>query len=282
MRLYLMKNKKSIRLIGVDLDGTLLNDDKQLCDGARETISAAKARGIHLVPITGRPLTGIPDCIRQVPEIEYYICSNGAQIVDAATGESLYSYTIDNARCRKIISALRTLDCKFEPFADGVGYAEPDVYNYYKETFENTPLADYIFSSRKVAENLEALFADGTRCADEFFVNCSDEATRTALIRLMDGIGGLQYCNLGDRFIEITNKGTDKGEALEALCRHLGIAVENTMAFGDGENDLLFLEKAGIAVAMGNAFPSVKEKADIIADTNNDNGVCKIIQQLLF
>ncbi len=276
-----MNEKKHIKLIGADLDGTLLNDDKQLCDGAAATIAKAKAQGVQLVPVTGRPLKGIPSCIRELKEIDYYICSNGAQIIDAKTGKSLYSFTIDNARCRQIITALRALDCRFEPFTDGVGYAEPDVYEYYKRTFTGTPLADYVFSSRKVTDSIEALYAEPTRTADEFFVNCADKAVRDELIRAMNAIGNLQYCLLGDRFAEITNRGTDKGEALAVLCRHLNIDISETMAFGDGENDLLLLEKAGVAVAMGNAFPSIKEKAAVIADTNNHNGVCNIIETLL-
>ena len=64
-----MENIKDIRLVGVDLDGTLLNDDKQLCDGAAATISRLAERGVYFVPITGRPLCGVPACIRRHPDI---------------------------------------------------------------------------------------------------------------------------------------------------------------------------------------------------------------------
>lgn len=272
---------RQIKLIGADLDGTLLNDDKQLCAGAADTIRKAVHSGIHFVPITGRPLSGIPECIRNFKEIEYLICSNGAQIIRNETGESLFSFAIPNDTCRQLIGIFRSLGCMFEPFADGVGYCEEHIFEYYKATYADTVIADYIFSSRKVVPAIEPLFADGTREADEFFINCTAPEIRTALERILDKMPALQYCNLGDRFMEITKKGTDKGEALAKICALLGVDLQNTVAFGDGENDLLFLEKAGIAVAMENAFPSVKEKADMVAESNNHNGVCKIIERLI-
>ena len=270
-----------LRLIGVDLDGTLLNDDKQLCEGAEDTIRKAVSQGILFVPITGRPLSGIPECIREFEEIEYIICSNGAQIIDNKSGKSLYSFAIPADRSRELLNILRGLGCMFEPFADGYGYCEREVYEYYKRTYSSSVIADYIFSSRKVVPSLEALFDSGELEADEFFVNCTTPEICTTLERLLDKMPDLQYCKLGDRFMEITKKGTDKGEAMAFICKKHGIPLEKTIAFGDGENDLLFLEKAGIAVAMENAFPSVKEKADIIADTNNNNGVCKLIENYL-
>ena len=86
---------------------------------------------------------------------------------------------------------------------------------------------------------------------------------------------------LADRFLEITKAGTDKGTALQMLCKHLGIGLNEVIAFGDGENDLQFLQKAGTAVAMGNAVDCVKEMADIITDTNDNNGVEKALKDLI-
>lgn len=273
--------RKEIRLAGIDLDGTLLNDKKQLCGGAAATLAAAAAKGRYLVPITGRPYAGIPDCVRHLSFIEYVICSNGAQIIDAKTGKALYSFTIDNETSRRIMAALRALGCVFEPFANGVGYTEQAIYDNYMCTFRGTPLEEYITSSRHIVDCIEAVFDDGVTETDEFFVNCPDERTRRQLVTAMDAIGGLQYCMLGDRFVEITKKGCDKGEALAVLCRHLSVPITQTIAFGDGENDLLLLDKAGIAVAMGNAHPSVKQHADLIANSNNDNGVCEIIKKVM-
>ncbi|MFR5876849.1 MAG: Cof-type HAD-IIB family hydrolase [Eubacterium sp.] len=275
-----MNLKNKIKLIGVDLDGTLLRDDKSLCDGAEEIIRAAAGRGIYIVPITGRPFSGIPECIRDIKEIKYIISSNGAQIINAESEKSIFSFPLSNKKSNEIIDILGRTDCMFEAFADNVGYIEQNVYDYYVKTYKGTPVGEYIFSSRRVTESISALFKGTDRTADEIFAICKSEQVRTELVTVLDRIDDIQYCRLGDRFIEVTKKGTDKGEALEALCGYLGLSLSQTMAFGDGENDLQFLKKAGIAVAMANAFDGVKAHADIIAKSNNDNGVCEIIGKL--
>ena len=267
----------SIKLIGTDLDGTLLRDDKTLSQKTLAALDAAHRKGIHIVPITGRPLKGVPDCVRKLESIEYIISSNGANIYDVAGGKTLLSLAIDSAKSRVLIDELRRLDCMFEPFADGAGYTEKHIFDYYVKTFKGTPLEDYFFSSRVVCEKYEDLFDGKSLEAEEFFINCADADIRGKVIELTEKIGGLQYCNLGDRFIEITKLGTDKGAALRAICSHLGVDINDTIAFGDGENDLQFMQSAGTAVAVENAFPIIKQNADIIAKSNNDDGVAEII-----
>lgn len=273
-----MIQNRNIKFVGVDLDGTLLRDDKTLCDGAEQVINSLADRGIHFVPITGRPYSGIPDCVKNLKAVEYIISSNGARIIDAKTDRELFSFALSNDKTLELISILRNTDCMFEAFTDNVGYAEQELYDYYVKEFTDTPIGDYIFSSRKVTPSLEGLF-DGTgKQADEIFIDCRTPQVRADVLKRIEAVDGIQHCSLGDRFLEITKKGTDKGEAMAVLCGRLGIDLADTIAFGDGENDLQFLEKAGFSVAMENAFPCVKEKADIITKSNNDNGVCEILK----
>lgn len=272
---------KSIKLVGVDLDGTFLRDDKTISPSAGKITEQLYNRGILLVPITGRPLNGVPQCIRDIPQIEYIICSNGAQLIDLKSGKSLCSYTISNKKSNEIIRLLQNTDCFFEAFADGVGYVEPMVYKYYEEAYKNTVLWDYIYTSRQLVDSVAALF-DGTgRCADEFFITCKSNEVRNKLKAELTESGGIQLCELGDCFIEITRIGTDKGNALAALCDMLKIDVKDTIAFGDGENDMQLMQRAGIAVAMHNAHICIKQKADIIAKSNNDDGVVEILEKIL-
>lgn len=272
--------ENEIKLVGVDLDGTLLRDDKSLCDSAEEIIDSLAKRGIYFVPITGRPYSGIPQCVKNLNAVHYIISSNGARIIDAKTDEELFSFALSNEKTMELIGIMRGADCMFEVFADNVGYLEQNVYDYYLKEYSDTPIGEYIFSSRKITDSIEKLFAATDKQADEIFVNCKTPRVRQDILEKLKNMDDIQYCTLGDRFMEVTKKGTDKGEALTALCNYLGINLKNTIAFGDGENDLQFLEKAGLAVAMENAFPCVKEKADIITKSNNENGVCEILKQI--
>ncbi|MCR5207850.1 MAG: Cof-type HAD-IIB family hydrolase [Eubacterium sp.] len=276
-----MEIKREILLIGADLDGTLLTDGKTLCDGAAETIKKARQKGIYFVPVTGRPFKGIPECVRSIEDIEYVICANGAQIIDAKTQESVYSCAMSNEKSTELFFLLKDAGCVFEPFCGGVCYTEQEIFDSYIEYFRGSPVEEYLISTRVICDSVEELFTKKGMCADEFFVSCRSREERDKISAVIDTVSGVQYWFFDEKYIEITHEKCDKGETLRALCKMLDIPVEKTMAFGDGDNDMSFIKAAGISVAMKNANERIKEKADIIADTNNNNGVCKIIAKLL-
>ncbi len=269
------------KMIGLDLDGTLLKDDKSIDTKTKEYLETLSANGIHIVPITGRPLSGVPDCVRNIKGVDYIISNNGSKTVLNSTNETLFSLAMDNATSKRVIEAVRQTGAIFEVFLNHYGYCEKFVFDHYKEVYTGTVLGDYIFSSRKQVDNLLTLFDDKNAEADEVFIICKDNDDREIIKAQTDKISGIQYCMLADRFLEITKNGTDKGTALELLCNHLKIKLDKVIAFGDGENDLQFLNKAGTAVAMGNATDSVKSQADIVTDTNNNQGVLKALKNLI-
>lgn len=269
------------KMIGLDLDGTLLKDDKSIDTKTKEYLETLSVNGVHIVPITGRPLSGVPDCVRNIKGVDYIISNNGSKIVLNSTNETLFSLAMDNETSKRVIESVKQTGAIFEVFLNHYGYCEKFVFDHYKEVYTGTVLGDYIFSSRKQVDSLMTLFDDKNAEADEVFIICKDNDDREIIKAQTDKISGIQYCMLADRFLEITKNGTDKGTALELLCNHLKIKPDKVIAFGDGENDLQFLNKAGTAVAMGNATDSVKAQADIITDTNNNQGVLKALKNLI-
>lgn len=269
------------KMIGLDLDGTLLKDDKSIDTKTKEYLETLSSNGVHIVPITGRPLSGVPDCVRNIKGVDYIISNNGSKTVLNSTNETLFSLAMGNATSKRVIEAVKQTGAIFEVFLNHYGYCEKFVFDHYKEVYTGTVLGDYIFSSRKQVDNLLTLFDDKNAEADEVFIICKDNDDREIIKAQTDKISGIQYCMLADRFLEITKNGTDKGTALEMLCDHLKIKPDKVIAFGDGENDLQFLNKAGTAVAMGNASDRVKAQADIITDTNNNQGVLKALKDLI-
>ena len=275
-----MELKNKIRLVGIDLDGTLLNDEKKLCDGAAEILSIAKDNNIHIVPVTGRPYNGIPECVRKLDAVDYIICSNGASIIEAKTKDELFSFSMSNEKSVEVFNLLQSCECIFEPFCEGVCYTEQQILDSYIGLFRGSPIEEYLLSTRVICNSIRELFEEQGICADEFFVSCENREKQSEITALLDKVEGIHYWFFGNKYIEITRSDCDKGSALKTLCDMLGVGINQTIAFGDGDNDLSFLKTAGVAVAMENAFPSVKEKADIIAKSNNDNGVCEIIKTL--
>lgn len=269
----------SIKLIGLDLDGTLLHDDKTMSTRTKNAIEQASALGIKVVPITGRPIAGIPDFITLMPEIKYMIYNNGSQIIEG--DKTLFSFSLDKQKAVQIMSLIKSMGAMVEVFVDGWGYIEPYVDEFYHSVIpEDTPIGQYIYSSRRVVSSINDVVAKGD-CINEIFVICPNPECRPDIVDAIKEIDEIHYWTLDPIFVEITRENTNKGVALETLCNLLGIDICDAIAFGDGENDLPFLQKAGVAVAMDNAPDVVKESADIIADTNNNDGVAKIIEKII-
>lgn len=269
-----------IKLIGLDLDGTLLHEDKTISKTTIEYLEHLAEKDIEIVPITGRPLAGVPQSVKAIKGVNYIITSNGAQISENATSKPLFQHPLLNEQARNIITTLNAFDCLYEVFYDSFGHCDDKVFAHFKKVYLGTPLGDYIFSSRKLENQLLTLFESTSKCADEIFVICKDEMQRNEIKAQTDKIKDIEYCLIADRFLEITHAGTHKGNALMELCDYLGIDSQNTIAFGDGENDIEFLSKAGISVAMGNATDIVKQNATIIADTNDNDGVEKALKKI--
>lgn len=270
---------KNIKLIGLDLDGTLLHDDKTISDRTINAIKKANELGIHIVPITGRPIAGIPDFIINMPEIRYMIYNNGSQIVDG--DKTLFKFSLDKEKSVEIMNSIKSLGSMVEVFVDGWGYIEPYVDDFYHSVIpEDTPIGQYIYSSRRVCDSVEDIVKNGD-CINEIFVICPNEDSRVAIVNFVKELNGVNYWTLDPIFVEITKENTNKGVALKTLCNLLDIDVCDTIAFGDGENDLPFLDMAGVAVAMENAPDVVKRSADIITDTNENDGVAMIIEEII-
>lgn len=275
-----MELKNKISLVGVDLDGTLLRNDKTISEETKKAVKSAFERGITVVPVTGRPLCGIPLFILDMPEMRYVISTNGARITDIKADKTVYESPLSKEKTAQLIEY--TTDCgyDFEAFAEGIGYIEPALMKKHIEAYGNSPVADYIKTSRKTVESIKEFFEKTEKCADEIFITLSDSAKRDELFEKMSPDREIQLCCLEERFLEVTKKGTDKGTAFNYLREMLGIDKNATAAFGDNDNDSLFLKSAAVSVVMGNAADKLKKCADIIAPSNEDDGVAFILNKM--
>lgn len=274
-----MKTKSRIFLVGLDLDGTLLKSDKTISDFTADAMRNAAKRGIYLVPVTGRPLSGIPKCVSELGVCRYAITTNGAVITDLNTGDRVYSAPISHEKTISLMQTLEEMKVSYEAFADGYGYLSPAVMEKYNKKYAFTPVGEYIRTSRKVVQYPLEEFKSGEKCADEIFISCKSSEQRAQLAERFGTESGIQFCFLDDTFLEITALGADKGTAFSYLFRMLGINKENTAAFGDNANDVSLADAAGLFVAMDNSSDEFKKRADIVTDTNENDGVAKILNK---
>lgn len=272
-----MKNK--IKMIGFDLDGTLLTDQKELGEYTVQILKRAVEEGIVILPITGRPLCGLPEEVTGLTGLRYAITANGARILDLKNAAVLKEQLVSVETAEKILDILGNYDSLREIYYDGTGYAEREKLEQIDHFFEEGPMAEYVRSTRQLVENLMDKFRKESREVDKVQGVFADLGEREAALDEIRKLEGVTITGALHNNIEVNAAGVDKGNALLWLAQYLGIAPEETMAFGDGNNDITLLEKAGTGVAMKNGIEEVKHAADRITEkTNDEEGAAKFIE----
>ena len=272
-----MKHKK--KMIGFDLDGTLLTDQKELGEYTVQILKRAVEEGIVILPITGRPLCGLPEEVTGLTGLRYAITANGARILDLKNAAVLKEQLVSVETAEKILDILGNYDSLREIYYDGTGYAEREKLEQIDHFFEEGPMAEYVRSTRQPVENLMDKFRKESREVDKVQGVFADLGEREAALDEIRKLEGVTITGALHNNIEVNAAGVDKGNALLWLAQYLGIAPEETMAFGDGNNDITLLEKAGTGVAMKNGIEEVKHAADRITEkTNDEEGAAKFIE----
>ncbi len=272
-----------IRLIALDLDGTLLTEDKRLSERNRKALEACIQKGIYMVPCTGRTFEGIPSVVRQVQGIQYAILTNGAQIQNAVTGEVIERRPLDWEKAVQVIDKIKGYTLMYDTYAEGRGKADKhflDTLEYYEIRPE---ICELIRQTRDPLPSLRDYLNENHPDLDKMniYFKGYDRETKRKVREKLSEIQGIDVTSSMPNNLEINGEGASKGNAILLLAHHLGLSPAQTMAFGDGENDLSMMECAGIGVAMENGNPAVKEKADFIACSNETDGVAKVIEKLI-
>lgn len=270
---------KQIKMIGLDLDGTLLNTKKELTENTRRVLTEAIDSGILVLMATGRPFTGIPEELRTFPGIHYALTSNGARVLDTDHNKLLIEHLLPMESAKKALRVFEKYDTLSEIYFDGQGYADaakldnvgkyhhdPNMWNYVRTTRIPVPdIWDVIAKENRNMDKVQALFADMDE-REQAWKELSE-------LKELELVGSLSYN------IEINAAGVNKGTALVALGEMLGIPRESIMACGDGDNDVHLLREVGFGVAMANAQPQVKDVADYITSSNDEEGVARAIEK---
>ncbi len=270
--------KGKIKMIGMDLDGTLLTSQKELTAYTRDVLRRAVEQGIVALPATGRPLSGIPGELLRFPGFRYAVTANGGRVVDFRSGEILYEELVPVEYARKVLEVFYRHDAFREIYFDGTGYAQEDALQNVDRYIEEPPMREYLLRTRIPVANLWENFEEENRGSDKvqgLFVTLEE---RDLALEELREIPGIEITGALKRNIEVNAAGVNKGRALVRLGERLGIRREEIMAFGDGSNDLKMLKEVGTGVAMENAKDEVKEAADYIAGLNDEDGVAKFIE----
>jgi Cof subfamily protein (haloacid dehalogenase superfamily) len=254
-----------IRLVAVDLDGTLLNDSKQVSEQTTEALACLPRNGVKVVIASARPPRSVREIYHALGLDTWQINYNGALIWDESQQQAVFHRPLRGSLAREIIELARDmfdevivtceiLDQWFTDRADNSFTTEtgkmfkPDVIAPY-ETFCATPVTKVmLLGEPRIILRLEDVLAEAF--ADQVTIVKTDRD----LLQIMD-------------------HRVSKAVALQKVAKHYGVAMENVMAIGDAPNDVGMLQSAGVSIAMDNAHALVKEVSDWIAPSNNDHGV---------
>ncbi len=271
--------KIKVRLIGMDLDGTLLTEQKKLTPYTRSVLLRAVEAGIIVLPATGRPFSGLPKELVDFPGIRYAVTANGGRIVEVKTGRALYESLVPFETAGKVLDVFERYDTLREIYYNGIGYAQEDELRSVGRYISSPQMAEYITATRIPVPDVRAKFEAERQSLDKVQGLFATVADRDAAREELKAVAGIEVTGALDKNIEVNAEGVDKGKALIWLGKHLGIRKEEIMAFGDSSNDLKMMKGVGIGVAMANAREDVKEAADYITASNDEDGVAHFIEE---
>jgi len=280
---------KPVKIVALDLDGTLLDSQKRLSGRSRAALAAAAADGVAVVPTTGRFFGMIPPAVRDLPFVRYAITVNGAQVYDRETDSAIAREEIPVETAVGLMRILDRHDVIYDCYRLNWGwttashqekaadYATDDHYLKLVREFRN-PVPELKAHLRETA-------AQGDVQKVMLFARKADAAAAKADLAAISQEVAAAYPDIAITSstwndLEFNAPTANKGRALERLAQHLGLTLESCAAFGDGMNDLSMVSAAGLGVAMENAVPEVKAAATLIARTNDDDGVARVLEAL--
>lgn len=272
--------RQSIRLIAADLDGTLLNGQKQVSERNLQAIRRAADQGILFVPSTGRIFQALPDQIRTLPFLRYCITVNGGGVYDRESGQMIFQAEIPEQEAQEIFSYIRRYDTMYDCYQNGQGYISEFYYNRI-DAYCMPEFRALVRATRRPVPSLEE-FLQGRGPIQKLQMFFRDLKKReTALRELPERFPNTSVTSSVPNNIEVNIAEANKGNALRVLCEHLHIDLAEAAAFGDGTNDMTMIRMAGVGVAMGNAVPQLKEQADYVTLSNDEDGVAVFLEQFV-
>lgn len=267
----------TIKLITIDIDGTLIRDDLTLSRDTVNTIKKVMENNIAITLCTGRPHVAAEHFADLLGIGGFQISQNGAYIKHSISKEILLHDTLPkdvagdiNKLCRQdfrlCLSLLYGDCCYYEKHDDFAMHVNLDV-NFV------TPIK---------VKDINETIAEKEQEPTKILIT-GEEGILDDFMSLLEKLyaGQVNILKSGARYLDVINRKSSKGRALKILSEKLGINRDEIMAIGDNFNDLDMLEFAGIGVAMGNAPEKVKRKADFVAPSNNEDGVAYALKSLI-
>ncbi|WP_077306665.1 sugar-phosphatase [Terribacillus halophilus] len=263
------------KLVAIDMDGTLLNDQHEVTMEVHEALQEAKKRGVKIVLCTGRPINGVYRYLEELvlnEDGDFVIAFNGALVQNAHTNEVVSQLSLTHDDFIDLHQLSLTLETPMHYFdAENLYTSNRDISNYTVLESYMTKMPLHYRTVDEIPQEVlipKIMYIDEPARLSETIDNVPEEWKKRYTM-----VQSAPY------FYEILHPEASKGNAVKQLAEQLGIKQEEVMAIGDNGNDLSMIQYAGCGVAMENAIPAIKEAADYITTSNNAHGVAEAIRE---
>ena len=267
------------KLVAIDLDGTLVTDEKELTPKTIETIKEASKKGVKIMISSGRAfyrLEKFIDALDLRKENQCTICFNGGMIVENTTKEIIYSQNLDAQEVKQLIQLGKSLGLPIMIYTRDAHCVEavPEVVQKNAKNLKGMNLKMVDFDKMNFSEEQNYIYKICFIDKPEIILEKRNEIPKEIVEKY-------EITSSVPEYLEIVKKGIKKSEAIKVVMEKYHIKQEEVMAIGDGENDVEMLEFAGLGIAMENAKDDVKSFANDITTSNNHDGVANAIEKYI-
>lgn len=286
------------KLIAIDLDGTMLNQYGMITQKTKETIKKVQEKGIEVIIASGRGINSVKNFAKEIESNKYFISGNGAIIYDIKNNQIIYEDTLKKSKALDIIKICKENSIYYNVYTENGIIAEKLNYNtlyYHKEnankeeenkTHINIVQDIYDYILQRNEKILKIMICDNNKTVFNSITKKIKEISDIEILEVSHMSRkiikqGTEEIALEYFYTEVTATNVNKWKALQKLMQKIDVKAEELIAIGDNTNDIKMLENAGLGIAMGESAPEIKEKAKIVTETNDEDGVAKALERII-
>lgn len=285
------------KLVAIDLDGTMLNKYGVITENTKNVIKKVQEKGVEVIIASGRPINSVKNFSKEINSQKYFISGNGAITYDIKNDKILYENILNKNKVLQVIKICEENSIYYNVYTENGIIAKNLNYNtlyYYKENInkseENKTHINIVENIYDYIENrnekiLKIMICDGSKTIFNSIMKKIREITDIEILDVSHMSRkiikqGTEEIALEYFYTEISAKDVDKWNALEKLIELMNITKEEVVTIGDNANDIKMLKNAGLGVAMGESAPYVKECANEVTTSNDNDGVAVILEKI--
>lgn len=285
------------KLVAIDLDGTMLNQYGIITEKTKKAISKAQEKGVEVMIASGRAITSVKRFSKEINSNKYFISGNGAITYDIKNNKILYENILSKTKALKIIKICEENSIYYNVYTENGIIAKNLSYNtlyYYKD---NLTKPDENRTHINIVENVYDYFEQREEKILKIMICDEHKTVFNSIVRKLKELSEIEVLEVSHMsrkiikqgtdeialeyfYTEVSAKDVDKWNSLEEIIGLMNISKEEVVTIGDNANDLKMITNAGLGVAMGESAPYVKQSADIIAPTNDEDGVAIILNKI--